>query len=81
MEEDDDRDKLLEEIEELKNKIKELEEHLKLYTAPTRSKKYYQAHREEIIAKVKENKPSDEKKREYNRKYYEKEKKKLKEEK
>jgi FtsZ-binding cell division protein ZapB len=32
------------EIEELKNKINELEEKLKSYTNPTRNKKYYEKH-------------------------------------
>ena len=35
-------------------KINELKEHLKKYTAPSRNKKYYENHRDEIIQKSKE---------------------------
>jgi len=60
----------------------ELQAHLKKYTAPPRSKKYYQEHKEEIKQKVKEYnkktnyKPevSKEKKKEYNKRWYEKKK-------
>ena len=57
----------------LKNKVKELEEKLKKYTAPARSKTYYENHKDEIINKNKEYKKktnyvyevSPEKKKEY----------------
>lgn len=39
---DDENTKLKLEIEELKNKNKELEEKLKAYTNPSRNKKYYE---------------------------------------
>jgi hypothetical protein len=70
---------------QLKDEIKTLKEHLKKYTAPKRSKTYYENHKNEIIQKVKEyqaNKNQDtdvikqpiisEKKREYNKRAYEK---------
>jgi len=63
-------------------KINELKEHLKKYTAPSRNKKYYENHRDEIIQKSKEYKEkignknvvSPEKIKEYNKKAYEKKK-------
>lgn len=74
--------------DELKNKyndalkeIQELKEHLKKYTAPERGKKYYQAHKEELIQKTKEYRkkttPDPEKIKEYNRRSYLKRKAKL----
>ncbi len=77
--------KLKNDYDELVKTNEELEAHLKKYTAPTRAKKYYQEHKEEIKQKVKEYntknnyKPviSKEKKREYNRKSYLKKKEKL----
>lgn len=70
-------EKLLEEY----NKIKE---HLKKYTAPSRNKSFYENHKEEIKRKVKEYQektgyksiPSKEKRKEYNKRAYEKRKKK-----
>jgi len=61
-------------------KINELKEHLKKYTAPSRNKKYYENHRDEIIQKSKEYKEKTgnkkvvlpEKIKEYNKKAYEK---------
>lgn len=41
-------------IQELKNNIDELKDKLKKYTAPKRSKIFYENHREEIIKKNKE---------------------------
>lgn len=64
-------------IEELTNKIIELEkentelkEHLKKYTAPTRSKKYYENNKEKLLTKMKETGIASEKRKEYNKKYY-----------
>lgn len=65
-------EKVLQKTKELENKIIELEQHLKKYTAPNRSKKYYKEHKEEIIAQAKSNPPTSEKKREYNKRCYEK---------
>jgi len=61
-------------------KINELKKHLKKYTAPSRNKKYYENHRDEIIQKSKEYKEKignkkvvlPEKIKEYNKKAYEK---------
>ena len=66
--------------EEYELKINELKEHLKKYTAPSRNKKYYENHRDEIIQKSKEYKEKignkkvilPEKIKEYNKKAYEK---------
>ncbi len=65
-------EKLKEEIIQGKKEIEELREHLKKYTAPTRSKKYYENHKEEIKEKQKEYRTTIEssKKAEYNKKYY-----------
>jgi len=68
-----------EENEQLKKRIADLEEHLKKYTAPARSKTYYENHKEEIKKKVSEYKEktnynatlSKEKKKEYNKAAYE----------
>ena len=76
---------LLQENNELKSKISKIEleleetkEHLKQYTAPIRSKKYYENNKEEIKQKVKEYKQtkkyvylaSPEQKKEYARTAY-----------
>jgi len=61
---------LKKENEELKNKVIELEERLKKYTAPKRYKKYYETHKEEILEKQKEYVVSSEKKKEYARRAY-----------
>ena len=62
----------------LEDEIVKLKEHLKKYTAPTRSKTYYENHKEEVIQKVKHYKettqykytPTTEQKKEYNKKAY-----------
>lgn len=41
-------------INELEKIIIELKEHLKKYTSPSRNKKYYQNHKEELLQKNKE---------------------------
>jgi undecaprenyl pyrophosphate synthase len=70
-------EKLIEENKLLKEKINELTEHLKKYTAPKRNKKFYENHKEEIIKKVmeykeknKDKKLDPEKIKEYNRRAY-----------
>jgi hypothetical protein len=70
-------EKLIEENKLLKEKINELTEHLKKYTAPKRNKKFYENHKEEIIKKVmeykeknKDKKADPEKIKEYNRRAY-----------
>ena len=72
-------------FEEMAEKIKALEaentqlkEHLKKYTAPVRSKKYYQEHKEELLQKMKENPTPKQKHKEYNRISYLRRKEKLK---
>ncbi len=71
------------EINELKEQMKLLNEHLKKYTAPERSKKYYENNKEEIIEKNKKyhESLSSEKIKEYSKRAYEKKKQKLLEEK
>lgn len=66
-------DVIMQENEVLKQKINLLEdelnktkEHLKKYTAPNRSKTYYENHKEEIKEKMKKT-DNSEKKKEYNR--------------
>ena len=61
---------LKKENEELRNKVIELEERLKKYTAPARSKTYYENHKEELLEKMKKYKPSPEQIKEKNRKAY-----------
>jgi hypothetical protein len=73
------------EINILEGKITLLNEHLKKYTAPDRSKKYYDNNKEEIKKKSKEyiektnyyQNLSPEKKKEYSKRAYEKKKNKL----
>jgi hypothetical protein len=66
-----------EENEQLKKRIAELEEHLKKYTAPARSKTYYENHKEELLEKMKKYKPTPEQIKEKNRKAYLKRKEKM----
>ena len=44
---------LKQKIHTLEQEIEQLKEHLKKYTAPSRSKTYYEDHKEEVIQKVK----------------------------
>ena len=65
-------------VSDLEKEIIELKEHLKKYTAPTRYKKYYENHKEEILQRNKEyvektnykTDVSSEKKKEYNKRSY-----------
>jgi hypothetical protein len=74
---------LIKENQMLKEEIEILKAKLKNYTAPKRSKKFYENHKEEIKQKVKEYKEktnysiSKEKKKEYNKIAYLKRKEKL----
>jgi len=78
---------LNEKIKQLEQENKELKEKLKNYTAPSRKKKYYDNHKEELIQKNKEYKVktnytyviSPEKKKEYARTAYLNKKKKMEE--
>jgi hypothetical protein len=47
---------LTEELERIKKELIETKAHLKKYTSPTRSKIYYENHKEEIIQRVMEHK-------------------------
>jgi hypothetical protein len=72
---------LKKENEELKNKVIELEERLKKYTAPARSKTYYENHKEELLEKMKKYKQTPEQIKERNKKAYLKRKEKMEQEK
>lgn len=70
-------DIIKQENEELKQKIMlleseniELKNHLKKYTAPSRNKKYYETHKQELLNKMKETPISSDKRKEYNKNYY-----------
>jgi hypothetical protein len=80
-----DSEELIKENALLKEEIEILKEKLKNYTAPKRSKKFYEIHKEEIKQKVREYKEKTnynsnipkEKKKEYNRIAYLKKKEKI----
>jgi hypothetical protein len=74
---DDIVSKLEEQIKQLTDELNETKEHLKKYTAPTRSKTYYKNHKEELLEKMKKYTPTPEKIKEKNRKAYLKRKEKL----
>jgi hypothetical protein len=86
MEKEDKIKELEDEVNTLKEELFNTKEHLKKYTAPTRSKTYYENHKEEVINKNKEYKKnmnyvyevSPEKKKEYARRAYLNKKEKLK---
>ena len=69
---------LLEKIKSLEQELNETKEHLKKYTAPSNMKKYYENHKDEIKSKVNEYKKktnyyenlSPDKKKEYARRAY-----------
>jgi len=61
---------LEEENKKLLDELNKTKEHLKKYTAPTRSKKYYETHKEELLEKMKLNPTPSEKRKEYNKNYY-----------
>lgn len=61
---------LKEKIMLLEKENDDLKEHLKKYTAPTRHKKYYETHKEQLLNKMKETPISADKKKEYNKNYY-----------
>ena len=73
----DENQLLKNENEYLKNKVVELEEKLKKYTAPARSKIYYENHKDELLEKMKKYKQTPEQIKERNRKAYLKKKDKL----
>jgi len=61
---------LEEENDKLKIELAETKEHLKKYTAPKRSKKYYETHKEDLLQKMKMNPIPSDKRKEYNKNYY-----------
>ena len=72
---------LLNKIKQLEEELEKTKEHLKKYTAPSRSKTYYENHKEELLNKMKKYTPSPDKIKEKNRKAYLKRKEKMKQEK
>ena len=68
---------LRKENEDLKNKVVELEEKLKKYTAPARSKAYYENHKDELLEKMKKYKQTPEQIKERTRNAYLKKKEKI----
>ena len=74
---DDIVSKLEEQIKQLTQELNETKEHLKKYTAPSRSKTFYENHKEELLEKMKKYTPSPEKIKEKNKKAYLKRKEKL----
>ena len=68
---------LRKENEDLKNKVIELEERLKKYTAQARSKTYYENHKDELLEKMKKYKQTPEQIKERNKKAYLKRKEKM----
>jgi regulator of replication initiation timing len=68
---------LEEQIKQLTQELNETKEHLKKYTAPSRSKTFYENHKEELLEKMKKYTPSPEKIKEKNKKAYLKRKEKL----
>ena len=68
---------LEEELELLKQELMETKEHLKKYTAPSRSKTYYETHKENLLEKMKKYKQTPEQIKERNKKAYLKRKEKL----
>jgi hypothetical protein len=69
--------KLEEQIKHLTIELNDTKEHLKKYTAPARSKTFYENHKEELLKKMKQYTPSPEKIKEKNKKAYLKRKEKL----
>ena len=76
---DDIVSKLEQQIKQLTDELNDTKEHLKKYTAPTRSKTYYENHKEELLNKMKTYSPCPDKIKEKNKKAYLKRKEKLKE--
>jgi len=73
------KNKLLEDqIQKLHDELTKTKEHLKKYTAPSRSKTFYENHKEEILEKKKDPKLKEQRK-DINKRAYQKKKEKLKE--
>jgi hypothetical protein len=69
---------LKETIQKLEQELQETKDHLKKYTAPARTKTYYDNHKEDILNKNKNYQISPEKKKQYARQAYLNKKEKLK---
>ena len=64
------KNRILEEtIKKLSDELTETKEHLKKYTAPLRSKTFYENHREEILEKKKDPKVKEQRKETNKRAY------------
>ena len=64
------KNRILEEtIKKLNDELTETKEHLKKYTAPLRSKTFYENHREEILEKKKDPKVKEQRKETNKRAY------------
>ena len=80
-----DSQELLNKIKQKEIELDETKQHLKKYTAPDRSKTYYQTHKEEILIKKKEASSkqdptiSKERRKEINKRAYQKRKENMKE--
>jgi RNA polymerase-binding transcription factor DksA len=61
---------LEEENKKLQDELMQTKEHLKKYTAPSRNKKYYENHKEELLEKMKTTPIPSDKRKEYNKNYY-----------
>ena len=76
-----DKDEKIKELEEKNKRLEEellqTKEHLKKYTAPPRSKTYYDKHKEEILEKKKNDPKLKEQRKEMNKRAYQKRKEKL----
>ena len=73
-------EELINKIKLLEHELNETKEHLKKYTAPIRSKIYYENHKDEINNKSKQNPNYKEKRKEYNKISYLRRKEKIKNE-
>ena len=76
-----DKDEKIKELEEKNKRLEEelfqTKEHLKKYTAPPRSKTYYDKHKEEILEKKKNDPKLKEQRKEMNKRAYQKRKEKI----
>jgi hypothetical protein len=61
---------LLHKIKQLEDELNETKQHLKKYTAPKRSKVYYENHKDEINSRSKQDPNYKEKRKEYNKTSY-----------
>ena len=78
----DDKDKRIRELEarvaSLTEELNSTKAHLKQYTAPSYKREYYENNKDKLLEKMKTNQVSQEKRREYNQRAYQRRKEKLK---